>query len=97
MKITATGKRNGDAITVICDGDNNAFVFTFNGTENDSLQNILTAQANAGVIIGGTYYPETFALKLVAALTGWFFDEPPETLEVDGDIEQIPFEDDVIY
>ena len=96
MRITATGTKNGETISAVCDGDGEDFSYTFNGKENPALEAELVYEANAGRAIGGTYFPETWPLKLVTALDGWFFDRPPE-IEVDGDLEEIPSEDGVIY
>ena len=97
MKIEATGELRGKKTTVVCVDNGEGFAFTFNGKENDSLQMRLEAIIDSGVSIGGTYYPETIALKIVAALEAYFFDSPAQNISVDGDLEQIPFEEDTIY
>lgn len=99
MRIEATGIYNGKPLTVVCDDSGeNGFQYRFNGQEDRELENDLIAEAEAGHAIGGTYYPETFPLKLVTALSEWFFDRPPQgTITVDGDLEEIPGEPDTIY
>ena len=100
MRIEANGIYNGQPLTVVCesDGESDSFAYSFNGSENKGLEYMLTAEADAGHAIGGTYYPETLALKLVTALDGWFFDYPPQDeIKVDEELEEIPFEPDVIY
>lgn len=97
MKIEAVGNVNGVKTTVVCEGDGEQFNYLFNGVENDELRELLRIRTEENHPIGGTYYPQTWALKLVATLDGWFFDSPPKRLDVDGEIESIPYEKGLIY
>ena len=96
MIITAQGKRGKKTIKVRCEGDADYFVYTFNGSEDIELEADLVYEALQNHPAGGTYFPETFALKLVTALRGWFFDKPAH-VDVDGELEEIPGDEDTIY
>lgn len=96
-KIIAKGKKNGKAITVECDCDDYGASMLFNGAKNTNYEAEVIMAALSGVAIGGTYYPETLPLQIVAALENSFFDRRPSSLDVDGEIEQIPGEEGVVY
>lgn len=92
-KIEAHGKLNGKATTVTWEDD----ALQFNGARDPVLESDLRGIVARGPAIGGTYYPETEALRMIAALTGYFFDRPPE-ITVEGELEEeIPGEPGVIY
>lgn len=93
-RIEAQGKLNKKTMTVTwTDG-----ALLFNGASDPILEADLRRIAADDPAIGGTYYPRTEALRMLAALDGYFFDRAPESILVEGDIgEEIPGEPDVIY
>ena len=93
-QIQATGKVKGEAVKVEWFDD---IGFLFNGEKDGGYETDILYELSQDRPIGGTYYPETEKLKIVAVLEGRFFDRHPETLEIYGDIEQIPHEEGVIY
>ena len=92
-RIEASGKLNGKALTVIWEDG----ALQFDGADDPIREADLRGIVASGPAIGGTYYPETEALQMIAALTGYFFDRPPE-ITVEGELEEeIPGEPGVIY
>lgn len=88
-KILAKGIRKGVYMTVrIVDG-----VVYINGMKNDLYDWAIYVQHP----IGGTYIAEAHSMEnALNTLEYYFFDEKP-SIEISGDFEEIPFEDDVIY
>lgn len=96
-EIIAKGKIDGKDIEVRCLSDKNKFSFLFNGKDNKELEEKLKDMLRQHQRIGN-YVPKTKELKLCAIFEKrGFFDMPAEDVEVYGDIEQIPYEDGVVY
>ena len=96
-EIIAKGKIDGKDIEVRCLSDKNKFSFLFNGKDNKELEEKLKDMLRQHQRIGN-YVPKTKELKLCASFEKrGFFDMPAEDVEVYGGIEQIPYEDGVVY
>lgn len=93
--IKATGKRNNKKIVVVCECDNEKADFAFDGEQNIRMAAEILVKVSTAVI-GGTYYPETLPLKILAVLESDFFDFPP-AISVEGELEEIPGEKGVVY
>lgn len=93
-KITATGKKYGSKLTV-------EFEFgkvLFDGRENELLKEELTELLENPKAVGGTYYPPFDSLlNAYNILRYHFFDEPTEEITVEGELEEIPYEEGKIY
>lgn len=96
-KITAVGKICGNTVTVHCEKVDNEIIVTFNGVDNPIREYQFRDELEQHHPVAGTYYPETDTmLNAFEVLSRWFFDEPPE-IKIEGELEEIPGEDDVIY
>ena len=89
MKITATGKYKGKPMTVQVTDEVGSMLFLFNGQPDATLKYEIIDRIEDGVQIGGTYIPETEALQVYAALSGYFFDRNPD-ITAEGITEEIP-------
>lgn len=93
-KITAKGE---DLTITVEEKDGNIKVL-FNGAEDDLLLENLNEIAANSPPMGGTFYPEPGSmLSYYNALTSGFFSNWLTSVQVDGDIGEMPCEDDVIY
>ena len=93
-KITATGKKYGHELTVEFDMKK----VLFNGHEDELLEEEFFEVLENPKSIGGTYYPPADSLlNAYNILQYHFFDEFTEDIEVDGELEQIPYEEGKIY
>lgn len=96
-KIIAKGKLGSSVMTVICSEEDGQITFSFNGHEDDFLKEILESRMDVAPAMGGTYYPEQGTmLAYYNILENVFFNKQPE-IKIEGDIGQIPYEDDVVY
>lgn len=93
-KITAEGK---DLTITIEEKDGNITVL-FNGTEDELLLEDLNDIAANSPPMGGTFYPEPGTmLSYYNALKNGFFSDWLTSVQVDGDIGEMPCEDGCIY
>lgn len=93
-KITAKGE---DLILTIEEKDGNITVL-FNGMEDDKLLENLNELAESSPPMGGTFYPEPGTmLSYYNVLKNGFFVDWLTSVQVDGDIGEIPCEDGCIY
>lgn len=86
--IKATGKKSGKDLAIVCEVDGDVPGFTFNGRKDNNLEIEILLQIGS-VAIGGTYWPQTVPLQIVAVLRSGFFDMDPDII-VEGDLEEIP-------
>lgn len=96
VTIQSTGKKNGKKTEVVFECYDEYAEGRFNGKPDQEMEMDVIRQLPT-VMVGGTYRPQTLALKIVGVLTSGFFDLPPDRVDVIGDIEQIPYEEGVIY
>lgn len=93
-KITATGKKHGFKLTV--EFEQNKVLF--NGQTDELLEDDLTELLENPKAVGGTYYPPVDTLLNVYNILQYhFFDETAEEITVEGELEEIPCEEDKIY
>lgn len=93
-KIIAKGKKYGHEFTVEFDMKK----VLFNDHEDEVLEEEFFELLENPKSIGGTYYPPVDSLlNAMNILQYYFFDEPTEDITVEGEIEQIPFEEGHIY
>lgn len=93
-KITATGKKYGFKLTVEFELNK----VLFNGQKDKLLEDDLTELLENPKAIGGTYYPPFDSLlNAYNILRYHFFDEPTEEITVEGELEEIPYEEGIIY
>lgn len=93
-KVIAKGKKYGSTLTVEYELDK----VLFNGQEDILLEDELSELLEDPKSIGGTYYPPVDTLlNAMNILQYHFFDEPAEEITVEGEIEEIPYEEDTVY
>lgn len=95
-EVVAKGKIDGKDVEVRCMSDKNEISFLFNGKEDKELEKTLKDMLREHQRIGN-YVPKTKELKLCAIFDKRRFFDMPADVEVHGDIEQIPYEDGVVY
>lgn len=93
MKIIASGKKDGKKIIVEVSGQEK-FEYRFNGEKDDQLEMEIWQQIG-DFPVGGTYWPETEAMQILAVLVAGFYDRPPVILLAEGIDEEIPGGDHV--
>lgn len=78
--------------------DNGEVKVYVNGVESEEWQDMMDEIAATSPPIAGTFYPEPGTmLAYYYVLTNSYFSEWVESLTVEGDIGEIPYEDGVIY
>ena len=93
-KIIAKGKKHGFKLTVEFELNK----VLFNDQKDELLEDELFELLENPKAVGGTYYtPVDSLLNAMNILQYYFFDEPTEDIAVEGEIEQIPFEEGQIY
>ena len=93
-KITAKGKKYGFKLTVEFELNK----VLFDGQEDKLLEEELSELLEDPKPMGGTYYPPVDTLlNALNILQYHFFDEPAEEISVEGEIEEIPYEEGKIY
>lgn len=99
IKIMATGIKDGKSMTVEIESKYpDVYFFLFNGERNAVYEIEMDILLMYGdVFLGGTYIPESNDTKLYAIMQGYFFDRRPDSLVVEGEIEEMPSEEGVIY
>jgi hypothetical protein len=96
-RIVATGKYLSDRITVEVTQEDGILVITTDGKEVEELQKHFDECVSKQPAMGGTYYPEPDSmLSAYNVMNNNFFDELEE-ITVDGDIGEIPYEENMIY
>lgn len=96
-KVTAMGVLFGQKIKVECEKRDGEFVIDFDGKENELLERIARDGLAQERPIAGTYFPPADSLLNAYNYFQYYFFDELETIDVDGDIEEIPFEKGVVY
>lgn len=95
--IKAVGRIAEEILAVECVERGGVITVTFNGRQDKFLKQFLDSRLDIAPAMGGTYYPETLdMLAYYNILNTVFFDEL-QSLETEGNIGSIPYEDGVIY
>lgn len=95
--ITAKGLLGNQQETVICKEQDNKIIISFNGTNDNVLKSMLDELLDIAPPMGGTYYPEKGTMQAYYHVLNTVFFKKLTIIEVEGEIEPIPFEDDIIY
>lgn len=97
IKVTATGEfsKRKQTVTVIKDSDK--LTVLFDGVEDELSKNVLDKQGGIAPGLGNHCHPdEGTALFYYNILNTVYFDKL-EKIEVEGELETIPYEEGVIY
>lgn len=93
--IRVTGIKNGVKITVACQARDGKISAEFDGY--DILKPEFDSLIKKQYPIGGTYFPPINSLlNAKNVLENYFFDKV-KTVQIDEEIEQIPFEENRVY
>lgn len=96
-KITVVGKFFGEQIEIECEKTNNEIITSVDGEENEFVEEYLETLLSKRYPVGGSYCPpENSMLNVLNVLKYRFFDELI-SIKVEGEIEEIPFEEGKIY
>ena len=96
-RITAIGTINGKALTVCCCEAEGEIQTTYNGTVDPIYDRRFRAELAAEHPIAGTYFPGVNTMhNALGVLCEHFFDTVPK-ISIEGEIEEIPFDEGVIY
>ena len=96
--IKAEGKFQGNDLSVICLKEDEELFFLFNESMDKGHESIFRGILKERHPIAGTFFPEEESmLNVLNVLQYYFFDSKPSSVEVEGDIGEIPYEPNVIY
>jgi hypothetical protein len=96
--IKAEGKFQGNDLSVICVKEDEELFFLFNRSVDKGHESVFKNILKERHSIAGTFFPEEESmLNVLNVIQYHFFDEKPSSVEVEGDIGEIPFEPDMIY
>lgn len=95
--IRATGTFEQKTVIVSCVEDEKDLIFLFNNHFDSVKEKQIKDEMKKRHIIAGSFSPEEHSmLNIKNVLEFYFFDEFV-SLEVEGDIGELPYEEDVIY
>ena len=95
--IRATGTFENKPLTVSCVEDGKDLVFLFNNHFDSVKEKRIKDEMKKRHIIAGSFSPEEHSmLNIKNVLEFYFFDELV-SLEVEGDIGELPYEEGVVY
>lgn len=97
VKIECTGKYLGVGLSICCVKDEEDLFFFFNNSEDEILETEFRKRLKERHPVAGTYYPEENSMMNVLNVIQYhFFDSTPE-VTIEGDIGELPFEENRIY
>lgn len=96
VKITARGVLDGQRIGVVCTGGNGSYEIKLSNCDEKHRIMVLESLQQEHAV-GGTYWPEkNTMLHVYNTLQNYTFDRLIE-IKCDGELEEIPGEDGVVY
>lgn len=95
--IKASGIVGDSQITIICKDEKNNITVYIDGAKDKNIKNMLDMMTGIAPPMGGTYYPEAGTMQAYYNVLSTVFFTKLNTIEVEGELEPIPFEEDVIY
>lgn len=96
--IKAEGKFHGNDLSIICMKEDEELFFLFNRSVDKGLESVFRKIMKERHPIAGTFCPEEESmLNVLNVIRYHFFDETPSSVEVEGDIGEIPYEPNMIY
>lgn len=96
-KIIAIGEYYGDEITVEVTQKDGEFIVSMYDYESSILKEHLLNCIKNQHAMGGTYFPDPNSLLAAYNVLNHNFFDKVIDIRVDGDIEEIPYEDNKIY
>ena len=95
--VTATGKFMGQTVTVEAYKENGTIRLLINGEYSPVAQTVFNDKVKTQPPMGGTYYPEQNTLLCAYHVLENSFFEELKSIKVNGETEEIPFNDNQIY
>ena len=96
VKITAKGVLEGREISALCTGGNGRYQICLNNCD-ESHKTMVLESLRQEHAVGGTYWPKkNTMLHVYNTLQNYTFDKLIE-IECDGELEEIPGEEGVVY
>lgn len=96
--IKAEGKFHGNKLSVICLKEDEELFFLFNSGIDEGLESVFRNILKDRHSIAGTFFPEEESmLNVLNVIRYHFFDDKPSSVEVEGDIGEIPHEPNTVY
>lgn len=95
--ITAKGILGDTETTIVYREEKNNIAVYIDGRKDHLIKNMLDSLAAITPPMGGTYYPEAGTMQAYYNVLSTVFFAKLNTIEVDGEFEPIPYENDVIY
>ena len=100
MKITAKGKRGNQEITIVATKNGKGkYVFEISGCETifrSGIEEMIKRELQRRYVFAGTFIPKVYSdINIMNVLQNYFFDEL-QSFSAE-DIEQMPFEEGVVY
>lgn len=95
--ITARGTMGDVETTIVCKEEKNNIAVYIDGRKDHLIKNMLDSLVAIAPPMGGTYYPEAGTMQAYYNVLSTVYFTKLNTIEVEGEIEPIPYEDGVIY
>ena len=96
-KIIAKGKHLTIPVTLICENVGTEIFVKFNNEVNELYEGYFFDRMNECHVISGNYIPDKDSmLNALNVCKNYFFDSEP-TIKVEGDIGEIPYEENTVY
>lgn len=95
--ITARGIMGAVETTIVCKEEKNNIAVYIDGRKDRFIKDMLDSLLAITPPMGGTYYPETGTMQAYYHVLSAAFFTKLNTIEVEGEIEPIPYEEGVKY
>ena len=95
--VIAIGSVNGKKMTIVCTGTNDNPTVTFNGEEDAHLLKWLDMGIQMAPPLGNNFYYDKPSIAAYYHVLNTVCFDHVDSIDVDGEIEPIPYDDDVIY
>lgn len=96
--IKAIGQYHEQTVEVMCIDMGDGLQFLFNMGKDPALEAVFRRILKERHPVAGTFSPEEESmLNVLNVIQYHFFDDAPSSVQVDGDIEEMPYEDGMIY
>lgn len=95
--IKATGTFENRPLTVSCVENEKDLIFLFDNHFDSVKEKRIKEEMKKRHIIAGSFSPEEHSMLNVKNVLEFYFFDKLVSLEVEGDIEELPFEEGVIY
>lgn len=96
--ITAVGMFQGKEIEVVCvETDEKDHIFFIDKGEDKTIEKIIRSEMRKTYPVAGTFVPDEHSMLNIKNVLEFYFFDNLISIKVVGDIDELPFEEGVVY